>query len=240
MKKRGRIFLGVIIFIAAVSVAGSITGLLRMYKMPAPTNEPAIKESALIFVSSLGRPAPYKFAVFTSQYHDSLMSSFDENYKQGSKYIYRICGMPGDIVEMKDGVLFVNYKDFDELLDLKNQYKISKENFTFIDEEDYSEEDNYQLIQPSDSIIVTFDNKMYNKYARKIKLSQYLITDTSFATGCFKWYSDTTKWSIDNFGPLKIPSDNYFVLGDNRHNAMDSRFCGFVKKENITGFVINK
>ena len=37
----------------------------------------------------------------------------------------------------------------------------------------------------------------------------------------------------DNFGPVPIPDDTVFVLGDNRDNAYDSRNWGFVGKEEI-------
>ncbi len=38
-----------------------------------------------------------------------------------------------------------------------------------------------------------------------------------------------------NYGPQKIPSDQLFVLGDNRCNSEDSRFFGFVPRGNIVG-----
>ncbi|RKX24751.1 MAG: signal peptidase I [Candidatus Zixiibacteriota bacterium] len=39
----------------------------------------------------------------------------------------------------------------------------------------------------------------------------------------------------DNFGPYEVPSDQYFVVGDNRDDSRDSRFWGSVPRENIKG-----
>ena len=39
----------------------------------------------------------------------------------------------------------------------------------------------------------------------------------------------------DNYGPIKIPEDSLFVMGDNRDASYDSRFWGLVKKSSVKG-----
>jgi signal peptidase I len=45
-------------------------------------------------------------------------------------------------------------------------------------------------------------------------------------------------WNQDHFGPVKVPPGKYFLLGDNRHNAMDSRYIGFVDNSSFMGTLI--
>jgi signal peptidase I len=39
----------------------------------------------------------------------------------------------------------------------------------------------------------------------------------------------------DNFGPITVPSECFFVMGDNRDNSQDSRFWGTVPLDHVKG-----
>ena len=40
---------------------------------------------------------------------------------------------------------------------------------------------------------------------------------------------------FSTFGPVTVPKDRYLVLGDNRDNSADSRFYGFIPRDEIVG-----
>ena len=44
----------------------------------------------------------------------------------------------------------------------------------------------------------------------------------------------------DFVGPIKVPNDSYFVMGDNRDYSFDSRFWGYVHKSKIKGLAFIK
>jgi signal peptidase I len=222
--------------LAILWIVGRVTGMLLFFSIPTPSNLPNIRLGDKVYSSNLKDPALYNFIVFTSNYADSV--SMLE--KPGSQYLHRLCGVPGDVLEMKNGILFVNNKNFDKKINLNNQYMITSAESDLIDQEDMNAMEisggKYPINQ--DFTLVTFDSVLIKKYSAKIKPAPYITAHSE--NGPFKWNNKDEQWTPDNFGPLKIPTGCYFVLGDNRHNAMDSRYIGFVKKEDIKGVVLNK
>ena len=41
--------------------------------------------------------------------------------------------------------------------------------------------------------------------------------------------------TLGNWGPIVVPPGHFFMLGDNRHQSVDSRYYGFVPRKNIRG-----
>ena len=68
----------------------------------------------------------------------------------------------------------------------------------------------------------------------KIYINNQLIDDP---WGCYDESAPSSKYlqPMEIFGPVAVPVNSVFVLGDNRDNSQDSRFWGFVNVNEVKG-----
>jgi len=138
-------------------------------------------------------------------------------------YIKRVIGLPGDTLRMIDGQLFINGQP------VKRQ--ALKPDMVPIDV-------NSPCGSPSDPALYDFrvrgaDGKMY---CRVPVVRETLPNGHSYET------VELGRSTEDNFGPVTVPADHVWLMGDNRDDSADSRVAewlgglgGPVPWENIGG-----
>ena len=147
---------------------------------------------------------------------------------------FRLCGMGGDVVEIKNGDLYVNNKYVDSLLTLSHTYAIVREE---INEPDLKKLDPFHTLNKSGDTVIMNISDVY------VKTNHPKATRINFDRSEKNEYISKVfgqNWNADHFGPITVPADHYFILGDNRHLAMDSRYLGFVPEENFVATVLWK
>ena len=56
------------------------------------------------------------------------------------------------------------------------------------------------------------------------------------AAGARSGDADFTSFDVrENYGPVTVPPDHYFMMGDNRDNSQDSRYWGFMPRDYVKG-----
>ena len=231
------IFTGILLILL---VAGRVTGALGWYKNTTPANEPTLKTGETFLTSNLKTPVRGNFIIYRNRYSDSNTQLVTGRPIISYNYVKRLCGMPGDILEMRNGVLFVNSRNYDENLVLKSFYKttitdLNKSSFNLDSLRALDMQEFMQMDQ--DTVVINLDDRQVALLKKQVVLKRFIRTEN---TDVFGWLDNRSSFNADNWGPLTVPPDCYFVLGDNRHNSLDSRYFGFVEKKNCRGVVLWK
>lgn len=125
--------------------------------------------------------------------------------------IYR-CGDNSMLPALKNGDLAIFYR-------LQEQYQASD---VVVVKKEEDQQIRRIVAQAGDEVDITKDG---------LKVNGYLQQENEI-------YTETMPYVEGISFPITLKADEYFVLGDNRTNAKDSRIYGVVKKDEIKGVLI--
>lgn len=211
MNNRARI---IIIGLAAVLIGAPIVGrayFFQAFRIPSAGMENSVRVGDRILVDKriYGFPIPgITSRIFPQRLPirgDVVVFRFPVNdpseihcgsVQRGKIFLKRVIGIPGDIVEVRNGSVLLNGQLLNEEVAVRN--------------------DPYR--EPE------------SPHAKELSPERYQQL----------WQEHRLDMELDNhqrdfFGPVKVPPDSYFMLGDNRDHSCDSRYWGPVDKENVVG-----
>lgn len=206
-------------FVILLSVLGCSNETMS-YSIPTYANYPTFTMGDKVTVIKNAKASRFDFVCYIAD-----VKGFGKTY-----WVSRLCGLPGDTIQIKAGILFVNGKSVAEKIPLAYNALISLKEYTHL-RADGIIIDNATRQLSADSLVTTVTRGSEKVlHGRKYIAPKGSVDETISSM-------HSSSYNEDNFGPVVIPKDKYFVLGDNRHFANDSRYIGYIDQANLVGKV---
>lgn len=170
---------------------------------------------------------------------DIIAFNHIDDSQNEATWVFRVIGKSGDAVEIKNGEVFVNNQKTQHSDHLKFSYRVKTNEV--LTEEMLDQYEGFEKSTNEYVFLLTHEQKIeLENNSNVLEIKKMFRTANEHQSGIFYPDSQSANWNMDYYGPIEVPANAdslYFVLGDNRHNALDSRFIGFVKKSQVFGVV---